>query len=83
MHKDCDKRFFKKPEFYRLTGGNNYVRIDAEDKVTGRGKYSGDIMFPNMLTAKMVRSTRPHAKILSIDTSEAMKLPGVKAILTA
>lgn len=83
MHKDCDKRFFKKPEFYRLTGGDNYVRVDAEDKVTGRGKYAGDIMFPNMLTAKMVRSTRAHAKILSIDTSEAEKLPGVKAILTA
>ena len=31
MHKDCDKHYFKKPEFYRLTGENNYVRIDAED----------------------------------------------------
>lgn len=82
MHKDCDKRFFKRPEFYRLTGGNNYVKIDGEDKVTKRGKYAGDIMFPNMLTAKMVRSTRAHAKIVSIDTSEAEKLPGVKAILT-
>ena len=83
MYKDCDKRFFKDSRFYRLVGGNNYVRVDAEDKVTGRGKYAGDIMFPNMLTAKMVRSTRPHAKIVSIDTSEARKLPGVKAILTA
>jgi len=82
MHKDCDKRFFKQPEFYRLTGGNNYVRIDAEDKVTGRGKYAGDIMFPGMLTGKFVRSTRAHAKILSIDTSEAEKLPGVYAVLT-
>lgn len=51
MNKDCDKSYFKKPEFYRLTGGNNYVRIDAEDKVTGHGKYVGDIMFPDMLTA--------------------------------
>lgn len=83
MHKDCDRRFFKKPEFYRLTGGNNYVKVDGEDKVTGRGKYAGDFVFPNMLTAKMVRSTRAHAKILSIDTSEAAKLPGVYAILTA
>ena len=40
MNKDCDKSYFKKPEFYRLTGGNNYVRIDAEDKVTGHGKYA-------------------------------------------
>ena len=78
MHKDCDKHYFKKPEFYRLTGENNYVRIDAEDKVTGHGQYVGDIMFPDMLTGKMVRSPYASAKILSIDTSEAEKLPGVK-----
>ncbi len=80
MHKDCDKHYFKKPEFYRLTGENNYVRIDAEDKVTGHGQYVGDIMFPDMLTGKMVRSPYASAKILSIDTSEAEKLPGVKCI---
>lgn len=83
MHKDCDKHYFKKPEFYRLTGENNYVRIDAEDKVTGHGQYVGDIMFPDMLTGKMFRSPYASAKILSIDTSEAEKLPGVKCILTA
>lgn len=83
MHKDCDKHYFKKPEFYRLTGENNYVRIDAEDKVTGHGQYVGDIMFPNMLTGKMVRSPYARARILSIDTSEAEKVPGVKCILTA
>lgn len=83
MNKDCDKHFFKKPEFYRLTGGNNYVRIDAEDKVTGHGKYVGDIMFPDMLTGRMVRSPYAYARIKSIDTSEAEKLPGVKCILTA
>ena len=83
MHKDCDKHLFKQPVYYRLTGGNNYVRIDAEDKVTGHGKYVGDIMFPDMLTGKMVRSPYAHARILSIDTSEAEKLPGVKCIMTA
>lgn len=82
MHKDCDKTYFKKPEFYRLTGENNYVRIDAEDKVTGHGQYVGDIMFPDMLTGKMVRSPYARARILSIDTSEAEKVPGVKCILT-
>ncbi len=82
MHKDCDKTYFKKPEFYRLTGEDNYVRIDAEDKVTGHGQYVGDIMFPDMLTGKMVRSPYARAKILSIDTSEAEKVPGVKCILT-
>lgn len=83
MNKDCDKHYFKKPEFYRLTGGNNYVRIDAEDKVTGHGKYVGDIMFPDMLTGRMVRSPYAYARIKSIDVSEAAKLPGVKCILTA
>ena len=83
MNKDCDKSYFKKPEFYRLTGGNNYVRIDAEDKVTGHGKYVGDIMFPDMLTGRMVRSPYAYARIKSIDVSEAAKLPGVKCILTA
>ncbi|MDR1905060.1 MAG: xanthine dehydrogenase family protein molybdopterin-binding subunit [Treponema sp.] len=83
MHKDCDKHYFKKPEFYRITGGNNYVRIDAEDKVTGHGKYVGDIMFPDMLTGKMVRSPHAYARIKSIDVSKAKALPGVKAILTA
>ncbi|MDY4139928.1 MAG: molybdopterin cofactor-binding domain-containing protein [Eubacteriales bacterium] len=83
MNKDCDKHYFKKPEFYCLTGGNNYVRIDAEDKVTGHGKYVGDIMFPDMLTGRMVRSPYAYARIKSIDVSEAAKLPGVKCILTA
>ena len=83
MNKDCDRHYFKKPEFYRLTGGNNYVRIDAEDKVTGHGKYVGDIMFPDMLTGRMVRSPYAYARIKSIDVSEAAKLPGVKCILTA
>ncbi|MBQ4046604.1 MAG: 4-hydroxybenzoyl-CoA reductase, partial [Lachnospiraceae bacterium] len=82
MHKDCSKTYFKKPEFYRLTGENNYVRIDAEDKVTGHGKYVGDIMFPDMLTGRMVRAPFAPARIISIDTSEAEKLPGVKCILT-
>ena len=77
MNKDCDKHYFKKPEFYRLTGENNYVRIDAEDKVTGHGQYVGDIMFPDMLTGKMLRSPYPHARIKSIDVSEAWKVPGV------
>lgn len=83
MNKDCDKHYFKKPEFYRLTGGNNYVRIDAEDKVTSHGKYVGDIIFPDMLTGRMVRSPYAYARIKSIDVSEAAKLPGVKCILTA
>lgn len=61
---------------------HNYPKVDAEDKVTGRAKYAGDISFPNQLYCKFLRSPHAHAKILSIDTSEAEKLPGVKAVIT-
>lgn len=62
--------------------GTNYPKIDGEEKVTGRAKYAGDIKLPGTLYCKFVRSPYAHAKILSIDTSEAEKLPGVKAIST-
>lgn len=62
--------------------GHNYPKVDAEDKVTGRAKYAGDFTFPGQLYCKFLRSPHAHAKILSIDTSEAEKLPGVKAIIT-
>ncbi|MGN1389045.1 MAG: xanthine dehydrogenase family protein molybdopterin-binding subunit, partial [Bulleidia sp.] len=60
--------------------GTNYPKIDAEEKVTGRAKFAGDLKFPGTLYCRFVRSPYPHAKILSIDTSEAEQLPGVKAI---
>ncbi|HHU76628.1 MAG TPA: molybdopterin-dependent oxidoreductase [Firmicutes bacterium] len=63
--------------------GKNLKRVDMLDKVTGRGKYIDDLKFSNMLYAKLIRSTEAHARIINIDTSEAEKLPGVKAIITA
>lgn len=62
--------------------GKDIPRIDAADKVTGKAVYLDDINFPDMLFAKILRSPYPHAKILKIDTREAEKLPGVKAVLT-
>jgi 4-hydroxybenzoyl-CoA reductase subunit alpha len=50
--------------------------------VTGEAKYTVDIQLPGMLTAKILRSPLPHAKILNIDTSRAAKIPGVKAVIT-
>jgi len=76
-----DRRFEKKPEDYKIVG-TNYNRIDGEDKVTGRARYTADIQMPGMLIGKFVRSPYAHARILSVDTSEAEKLPGVKAIIT-
>lgn len=63
--------------------GKSVPRIDGRGIVTGQTKYVFDVSFPNMLVGKMIRSEHPHARILSIDTSKAEKLPGVKAIITA
>lgn len=61
--------------------GKRIVRVDGADKVTGRAKYTYDIQLPGMLYARILRSPYPHARIRSIDTSQAEKLPGVKAII--
>jgi xanthine dehydrogenase molybdenum-binding subunit len=61
--------------------GKSTPRIDAYERVTGQAQYTGDIQLPGMLYARVLRSTVPHAKIISIDTSKAEKLPGVKAII--
>ena len=62
--------------------GSRMVRGDAVEKVTGRAVYAEDIQLPRMIHGVLVRSPHPHAKILSIDTTEALKLPGVKAVVT-
>ena len=62
--------------------GKRVTRVDALEKVTGAAQYGGDVHLPGMLHGKFVRSVHPHAKILNIDTSEAEKLPGVRAIVT-
>ncbi|MDO4766917.1 MAG: molybdopterin-dependent oxidoreductase [Pseudomonadota bacterium] len=62
--------------------GKNVGRRDGVDKTTGRGLFTSDIFLPGMLYAKVLRSPHPHARIVSIDTSEAEKLPGVKAVMT-
>ena len=62
--------------------GARMVRTDAVEKVTGRAVYAEDIRLPRMIHGVVVRSPHPHAKILSIDTTEALKLPGVKAVVT-
>src|SRR5581483_12137185 len=62
---------------------NTHVkRLDGPDKVAGRAKYSYDINRPGMIYGKIVRSPYPHARIVSIDLSEAEKAPGVKATLS-
>lgn len=62
--------------------GKGVNRVDAYDKVTGVAKYTEDIFMPNMLIAKVVRSTIANGKVLKVDTTEAMKEKGVVAIFT-
>ncbi|MBL8851733.1 MAG: xanthine dehydrogenase family protein molybdopterin-binding subunit [Planctomycetaceae bacterium] len=62
--------------------GTRPVRHDGVDKVTGRAKYGADTRLTGMLYGFIVRSPHAHAKIRSIDTSAAVKVPGVRAIVT-
>ena len=60
--------------------GKSPTRWDAHAKASGSGRYTADIQLPGMLYAKMVNSNVPHAKVVSIDTSAAEKVPGVKGV---
>ncbi|MBS4196928.1 xanthine dehydrogenase family protein molybdopterin-binding subunit [Lederbergia citri] len=62
--------------------GKTVQRIDAVEKAAGTVQYLGDSSFPGLLHAKLVTSTHAHAKIKSINTEEAWKVPGVRAIVT-
>ncbi len=62
--------------------GRNLPRVDAEAIITGEAKYTIDIALPGMLHGKILRSPHAHARILNIDTGKAMKLKGVKAVIT-
>src|SRR5262245_25413587 len=63
--------------------GTRPIRHDGADKVTGRAKYGADISLPGMLHGRVLRSPHAHARIKSIDTSAALALPGVKAVVTS
>ena len=57
-------------------------RADGVPKVTGQFAYSSDLHTAGMLWGKTVRSPHPHARIVSVDLSGALALPGVHAVLT-
>jgi len=65
------------------TIGQSVNRLDAWGKVTGKTLYPGDRDYNNQLWLKVLFARRPHARILSIDTSAAETLPGMFTILTA
>jgi 4-hydroxybenzoyl-CoA reductase alpha subunit len=62
--------------------GTPQRKVDAVAKVTGRTVFADDVQLPRMLHAKLLRSTVSHGRIVSLDTSKAEALEGVKAVLT-
>src|SRR3954471_24706999 len=63
--------------------GQDYTTPDLVAKVTGKAKYAEDYRIEGMLFAKLLVSPHPHAKVKRLDTTAALAIPGVKAILTA
>ena len=63
--------------------GTRPIRHDGVDKVNGRAIYGADFQITGLLHGRVLRSPHAHAKIVSIDTSRAEALPGVKGIVTA
>ena len=57
-------------------------RVDGRAKVTGQTRFADDIMLPRMLHCRLLRSTHPHARIVSIDTTRAAQAEGVHLVLT-
>ena len=56
--------------------GKEIRKVDAEEKVSGRAKYQGDVKIPGMLHGKAVRAEYPHARVISVDTREAKAVSG-------
>ncbi|MBL7961851.1 hypothetical protein JNL27_16585, partial [bacterium] len=61
--------------------GERLPKIEGFEKANGSALYTDDIVLPNMLIGKLLRSPHPHALIKRIDTSKAEALPGVKAVM--
>jgi xanthine dehydrogenase YagR molybdenum-binding subunit len=57
--------------------------VDAYERVSGTAVFPHDLLLPDMLHGALLRCPYPHAKVLSIDTSEAEKMPGVQTVITA
>ena len=62
--------------------GQAVAKPDGLPKTTGQARFADDLKLPRMLYCRLARGTRPHARILSVDTSAAEALPGVQAVIT-
>jgi len=62
--------------------GESLPFLDDPEKAAGAADYLDDLQLPGMLVGKALRSEHAHAEIVSVDASEAMRVPGVVAVLT-
>jgi 4-hydroxybenzoyl-CoA reductase subunit alpha len=62
--------------------GGYVPMVDGPEKVSGRAKYTADLIVPGMLAGRIYRSPYSHGEIVAVDVSEALALPGVKAVVT-
>ncbi len=62
--------------------GTSIPKVDGLIRTTGQARYADDLTLPRMAFCRLLRATRPHARILSIDTSAAERLPGVLGVIT-
>src|SRR6266700_7795748 len=65
---------------HRTLIGKRITRVDSPAKVSGQAKYTYDVHRPGMLYGKVLGCPYPHAKVVSVDTGAAEKMPGVKAV---
>ncbi len=68
-------------EEYNVIGKRGVLRKDGREKATGAAIYTIDVKLPGMLHARFLTSSYPHAEIVSMDTSEAEQMPGVRCVL--
>jgi len=62
--------------------GKPIPRVDAYERVSGSAVYPSDTSLPDMLYGAILRCPHPHAKVKSVETSEAEKMPGIRAVIT-
>jgi CO/xanthine dehydrogenase Mo-binding subunit len=72
-----------RPRLGGVQVGRSVPRRDAAEKLRGRAQFAGDVVLPHMLHGKVLRSPVAHARVVSVDTREAERLPGVVCVLTA
>jgi nicotinate dehydrogenase subunit B len=73
------KATLKKPSEFKVMN-KSFNRRDSHEKVTGKAKYAGDILFPDMLYAKILRPPAHGAKLIDVDLAEAKKVEGAQVV---